>query len=291
MPVDVSPGFYMGPDGYVWGKEVMERNPGAQPQMSYDKHWYRFMIWGRTAYNPNLGEDFFKQKLAERFPEVDASLLYETWRASSDVISWIDKIHFRQNDVQFAPEACFDKTSFHDVNTFINIAAMPEQGVVSIADYAHNQNLAGITPIDVASQLDIAGTTLLTGAERLEPNHNKELAATITDLKAMGYLGKYYANKVLGSTYLAMFRVNGNMGDKQKAVQTLEYALQMWRDYAFTAQINYRPTLLARTQVLDWEAITKFVEEDIQIAKNAMQGEEVRIKDDNILWNRDQRRF
>ena len=291
MPTDVSPGFYMGPDGYVWGREVMCKRPSTPRQLALEKHWYRFMIWGRIAYNPDLEQQIFIQHIANRFHEADAELLYNTWKSTSAIISWVDKIHFRQNDAQFCPESCMDKTNFHSVNTFINIAAMPEQGVTSIADFAKNTNLQDMSPLDVAFQLDTEATSLLEGANRLGKANSAELEATITDLLAMGYLGKYYANKVLGATHLALYRVNGDVNDKLKAVQTLEYALEMWKKYAKTAQQNYMPTLLARTQMLDWDAVTPFVEKDIQIAKDSKPGDKVEISDDNKLWERDQRRF
>jgi len=49
MPHDVSPGFYMGSDGYVWGREFIAKNPKMAGRLEIDKHWYRMRQWGQLA--------------------------------------------------------------------------------------------------------------------------------------------------------------------------------------------------------------------------------------------------
>lgn len=45
-------GYYMGPDGYNWGRDYLTK--GNQHQLMMQKQWYSFMLWGRLSYNPNL---------------------------------------------------------------------------------------------------------------------------------------------------------------------------------------------------------------------------------------------
>ena len=292
VPYDLTPGFYMGPDGYVWGREFISKKPQSPRQLAVDKHWYRFRIWGRTAYNPNLESDYWSDQISLRFPEVDAEHLYHTWKASSDIISLVDKIHFRQNDYQFSPEGCFDRGKFHDVDFFIAVASMPLQGVISISDYAKDpENLDGMTPFDIATQLDAAAKTLIEGAVAVDPGNNVELSETLGDMTALGYLGHYYAQKVRGATHLAMYRWSGKEDDKTHAVAQLQKAIGYWEQYAETANAQYHPQLYARTQELNWDALLEFVKKDVDIARTAEQGESIDILHDNILWKRDTRRF
>lgn len=46
-PEDKLAGFYMGPDGYVWGRDFLERRPapGDRP-LVLEEQWYSFMLWG-----------------------------------------------------------------------------------------------------------------------------------------------------------------------------------------------------------------------------------------------------
>ena len=292
MPRDLSPGFYIGPDGYVWGREFISRHPQEPRPLEVERHWYRFRIWGRTAYSPELGPEYWQDQLTLRFPGVDAEQLYRTWKASSEIISLVDKIHFRQNDYQFCPEGCFDRDGFHDVDDFIRVAAMPVQGVISISDYAkYGDSLAGITPFEIADRLDSAADVLITGAASLGTGHNAELKETLGDFRALGYLGHYYARKVRGSVYTAMYRRNGNERDRENAVRVLEQAVTMWQDYALVSDSLYFPQLFARTRKLDWDALLEDVRRDVDIARHARPGESIEIEFDNILWNRDATRF
>ncbi len=292
LPHELTPGFYMGPDGYVWGREFISRKPLTPRQLEVDKHWYRFRIWGRTAYNPTLDAAYWADQIRLRFPAVDAANLYHTWKASSDIISLVDKIHFRQNDFQFSPEGCFDWSRFHDVDFFIAVAAMPLQGVISISDYAKNPDmLEGMTPFDVATHLDAAARTLIEGAAAIDPKNSMELRETLGDMTALGHLGHYYAQKVRGATYLAMYRWSGKEDDKTSAVTELQKAVGSWERYAETANALYHPQLYARTQELNWDALLDQVKKDVDIARTAQPGESIEILYDNILWERDTRRF
>ncbi|MCP4262034.1 MAG: carbohydrate-binding family 6 protein, partial [Planctomycetes bacterium] len=39
-------GFYMGPDGFVFGREFVSKDPELSGELEVRKHWYRFMLWG-----------------------------------------------------------------------------------------------------------------------------------------------------------------------------------------------------------------------------------------------------
>jgi hypothetical protein len=292
IPYELTPGFYMGPDGYVWGREFISKNPREPRQLEVDKHWYRFRIWGRTAYNPELTASYWQDQIRLRYPGIDAEQLYSTWRATSDIISLVDKIHFRQNDFQFLPEGCLDRSEFHDVNWFIKVAAMPLQGVVSISDYAKAEgDTEGITPFDIADRLDLAARILLDGSAEIDPGDNPELKELEGDFEALGHLGHYYAQKVRGSTYTAMFRWTGKEEYKTSAVEALEAAVEPWIKYSGIANSQYETQVFARTQELDWDARLADVRRDIEIARNARHGEDIEIQYNNILWNRDTSRL
>ena len=69
---------------------------------------------------------------------------------------------------------------------------------------------AGITPMQVADQIDVHADHVLGASKRLTKLEltrvNPEFRATVGDLLLMSYLGKYYAAKIRGATELALFR-------------------------------------------------------------------------------------
>ena len=290
MPRELMAGYFWGPDGYIYARDFNSKNADRLPEYEIDKQWYLFMIFGRAGYNPDLPEKFYVNRIKARFPEINAQKLYDTWRNTSDVISWVEKIHFRQNDAEFLAEGCLDLWRFNDINFFARSACLPEQGVSSIGDFVVNGKAEGeMTPFEVAEKLDIASQNLLQGAAKMNPRNNMELEQTLGDLTALGYLAKYYALKIRAATHLSLFRLNGTEENKATAINELEQALETWKDYARTATTYYKPQLMARTQMLDWDALTLSVAKDIEMARDAKQGEAVVPARSNVLWERDMR--
>ncbi|MDB5115155.1 MAG: hypothetical protein JWQ79_647 [Mucilaginibacter sp.] len=292
MPKDLMAGYFWGPDGYIYGRDFHSKDEQGLPKYEIGKQWYLFMIWGMAGYNPDLPESYYIDKVAQHFPGADAKSIYQTWNATADVIEWVDKIHYRQNDAEFLPEGCFDITRFTDVNSFARNDCMPDQGLTAIGDYAQKGKVDGeLTPFEVADKLEDASKTLLTGAAAIKDNDNAELKQTLGDFRSMGYMADYYAHKIKGATYLALYRFAGDEKNKISAINELEAALSSWQNYAGAASAQYKPQLFARTQNLDWDALIPLVKQDITIARNAQKGEPVAVVASNKLWEKDKKKL
>jgi len=291
MPKDLMAGYFWGPDGYIYGRDFHSKDDNV-PKYEIDKQWYLFMIWGMAGYNPDLPESYYIDKIAEHFKGADAKAIYTTWNATSDVIEWIDKIHYRQNDAEFLPEGSFDITRFKDLNAIARNDCMPDQGVTAIGDFAQKGKVAGeLTPFEVADKLEEASKTLLTGAGKIGDNNNPELKQTLGDFKAIGYMADYYAHKVKAATYMAQYRFAGDEKNKAQAVAEAEAEVNSWINYAAAASAQYKPQLFARTQYLDWNAEIDLVKQDVNIAKNAQKGEPVAVAASNKLWEKDKKKL
>ncbi|SEL96848.1 glycoside hydrolase family 20 zincin-like fold domain-containing protein [Parapedobacter koreensis] len=290
IPYDVTAGFIMGGDGYVYGKDFASKHPDAVGQYEMDKHWYYFMIWGRASYDPDLPANFYINQLSLRFPEIDASALYHTWRNTAAINSWVNKLHFGPNDYEFCFEGSFRghpetrEQQFVSINDAIAMDVMPEQSVISIAEYANDPSLKGITPFDVADSIDAAADQLLNGMNTIPAGGSTALSETLGDFHAWARLGRYYAAKFRGATWTALLRKTGKEEYRGKAIASLRQALNEWTQYAAIAGGKYKPQTLARQGRLDYYAAIKEVENDIEIAKQAKQGEPVALRKSNKLW-------
>lgn len=81
-------------------------------------------------------------------------------------------------------------------------------------------------------------------------------------------MGKYYAHKIAGATYLALYRQSKEKGQQAKAISELESALNFWKQYTTTAmEQNINPIWTNRVGHVDWIKTTRLVAEDIEIAK------------------------
>lgn len=269
-------GFYMGPDGYVWAREFASKDPEFAGDLEVDKHWYRFMLWGRLGYDPTLPRAYFEARLAERFPAADAGLLYNTWQAASQIVPQVNQFFFRVNDFQFAPEGCIANSGFLTVDDcFFQYPPLPGSGMLSVQEYAQailtGREPDGITPMGVADRLEALASQTLDGSKSLRrpARSDRELAATLTDMDAFAHLGRYYADKIRGAAELAVYRADPTRKTfHTEAVRHLENAIQDWQAYTRIAAGAYHPQLYSRVHYLDWERLLNDVKKEAETVRN-----------------------
>lgn len=275
-------GFYMGPDGYNWGREAMDVEPESPHQLVMQKQWFSFMLWGRLSYDPDLPDGLFEKTIATHFPEVSAKDLLAAWMASSQVLPEITRFIWEPNDYQWLPEACSSHPSykgFYTVADFMRGTGMPESGDLNIRQWRDrllkNQPMVGLTPLQVAARLRDEAQSALRGLDTLRPRagQDKELRQTLGDIEAQARLGQYYAAKIEGAAELALFDATTNRTHQSTAVEHLESALRSWREYATAYTNQYKqPLLYNRVGVVD---IPKFAEKaaaDIELARQWKPG-------------------
>jgi hypothetical protein len=274
-------GFYMGPDGFVWGREFISKDPDLSGELEVNKHWYRFMLWGRLGYDLTLTRDYFEKRLKQRFPQVDAAFLYDTWAAASQIVPQVNNFFFRVNDFQFSPEGGVYDRGFLPVEQFFQHPPLQGSGILSVQEYASSvikeQGFDGITPMEVSENLDKLAEKALHGVKTLRRNSdtNKELAATLMDIESMAYLGGYYADKIRGAADLAIFRADpGRKEHHDRAVRHLVNAVKEWQAYSRVATSQYRPQLFSRTHYMDWEKLLKEVKKEVETVRASVGSNE-----------------
>ncbi|HSH19653.1 MAG TPA: hypothetical protein VLA03_04335, partial [Draconibacterium sp.] len=94
QPPCLTAGYIMGSDRYFWGRESMSKNPQTPRQLENDKHWYKFLLWGRLGYDPNTSDDLFKGLIKYHFPSADASKIFDSWKAASRIIPAVNRFHW-----------------------------------------------------------------------------------------------------------------------------------------------------------------------------------------------------
>jgi hypothetical protein len=274
-PAELTAGYHMGSDGYVWGREHTSTEPDSPRQLEVRKHWYNFMLWGRLGYDPKLDRAFFEQVLASRLPQAPPGLLYDAWRAASRIIPQVNRFHWQNWDFMWAVEICGDqRNGFHTVDNFIKCGTMQDSGLTNIRDFvAHGgkkQTAKTVSPLTVADRLYAHATDAaraITALRAKTPKATKELRRTLSDIEAMSLLGRYYASKIRGAVALQTFRTGKDKAQQKLAIKQLKIAAAHWQRYARIASGMYKPQLLARTRRTDWLAIQKDVDKDIDTAR------------------------
>ncbi len=276
-PEAVTAGYYMGSDGYVWGREFISKHPQSPRELEIDKHWYNFMLWGRMGYNPDMSVSHIKGLVQCRYPKAPIDKLYEAWATASLIPSLVTSFHWHDWDFMWAIEGCLDlRKGFHTIDDFIKKAPMEGLGIISIPNYVSalkdKKAISGITPLQLSAKLDSMSTEVLIFADKERKSNIAKISDSydelIYDLFAWANMGKYYASKIRAAYYLHAYREG--LGDKQKqlALSELEDALINWKAYAAAATRNYKPQFMAKTRTIDWDALTKDVEKEIDFVNN-----------------------
>jgi len=279
IPMEVSRGFYYGSDQWIWGREFLAKEPEGTRQIEIVKHWYHWMMWGRLGYNPEVTNERFKGIIQDRFPEADASKLFTAWQDASMIYSTTTGFHWGSLDFQWYIEGCKSRpgpaeneTGFHDVNRFITLAPHACSGDQSIPEYVAMQLAGGSTdltnPLEVAQKLHAYSDGAMEIMASFKVPEQGELKATLLDIRTMALLGKYYAYKIEGATNLALYRETKDTKYQDKAIARLTEALETWKIYTASASEQYKnPLWTNRVGYVDWVKITRWVEDDVEIAK------------------------
>jgi hypothetical protein len=274
-PADKMAGYYMGTDGYTWGREFLSTEPESPRQLVMQKQWYSFLLWGRLSYDPAIPDERFQRILASRFPQVSAPRLFEAYASASRIIPQITRFFWQDIDVKWFPEACISnpkRNGFYTVRHFAAGFTMPGSGILSIREWRDSvtggKTISAVTPIDVAANLkrDAKRTEELVAELRPTIGANKELRLTLGDFTAYAYLANYYSEKILAAVDLALFDRSADAKQKNSAIEHLKIACTYWKQYAAVATTQYKPALYGRVGLVDLNALTAKAEEDLRIA-------------------------
>ena len=127
-----------------------------------------------------------------------------------------------------------------------------------------------LTPLQAADLIEQYAEAGLRSVNGLTAGTNKELRFTLGDIKAMAWLGRYYAEKIRGAVDLYRYQKAGNTNDRQNAVAHLQTASTHWSRYASLWSTQYVGQVLIRqgSGLVDMQAIQTYVDRDIQVDRN-----------------------
>ena len=282
MPVGDMIGFYMGPDGLIWGRDYFSRIPGDHP-LFVGKMWYMFRIWGELSYNIRRPDDYFVRLISMRLgiPGTEAAALYEGWKEASATIQETTCVHWHNFDFQWYPEGCCmredhaEKIIFYTVDEFMRCPAITGGEYASVSETA--EAMVHQHPPEKISAEETAASILRHAGKAREKLSmlsaggagRDELGWTINDIGALIQLGTYYGMKIRAAIRLCIFRMNGDEAARSEAVGLLEQAAEAWKSYSAVIENTYRPQVLPRLGAkIDVTDFDEMADLDILIAKN-----------------------
>jgi hypothetical protein len=275
-------GFYMGPDGYCWGRDYLFRHyKSDKPPLIIQKQWYSFMLWGRLSYNPGTPDEVFTANLAQRFRPVDIKELMIAWSNASMIMPMITRFVWGDIDLKWFPEANLSHPShkgFYTVKDYIERAPMPGSRIRSILAWVNDtaRKTDSLNPTDVADSLSSyyahIKSSLRKLPQKLDYADTDELSQTISDIEALMHLAKYYSYKIKAACSLAMFDKTRQEIYRHESLSFVSMAVHYWYSYAAIYSAKNKPALYNRVGYVDVDELKQKVEQDVEMVKSWIPG-------------------
>jgi hypothetical protein len=273
----VTRGLWLGSDGWVWGREFTSLAPSSPRALEVDKHFLVHSAMGILAYNNATPAAVFDALAGEAYPEAPSgAYVTNLSAAASKVVPLVSSFYWQQWDFMWNVETCAttiggvnhkNDSMFVSVLDFFAHSPLPGSGMMSIADFVKNPSGPGMTPLQVAAQLDGIATATLAGvAGAGNPGSNAAFKEALGDYTAFAYMGSYYANKIRGATYYALFLSGKDPSARAESVKNLQAASTAWAMYAEATYAQYSVVVtFARTGNANLTAILSAVQNDVNL--------------------------
>ncbi len=226
-------GFAMEPmDAYMPAADYLHNNPKIDHHFykwTVQREWIWHLIWGRTAYDPDVPDQVFVNAFISHFGPQAGPLVFQSLAESSKIVPFIYAYHNIGMDHQeFAPEF---ETGDHALGSrsrlwqgtrlvpyggnnddFLRVNTFDRTAMASPSVYVHDR-LYGIssgkmTPLEAAQFLNTAAAkseAAIEEAGKLNPDSAKNFDCIRLDIEAVAWLGRYYRDRILSATHLAFY--------------------------------------------------------------------------------------
>jgi hypothetical protein len=244
-------GFFYGSDGWVNARVFASKDALYQGDLEIRRLWYTQMLWGRLSYNPNTPDAVFINEMARKYPGISASTFFNAWSmASKGVPLFTEVVQGTWSlDFHWWPEACLSSSGFHTIDQMAATNPTNGSSLCSVSKSATAKCGALKTTYKVADEIEAASQGALDLIGNSGGGANTALQIDISNLRAMSYLGLYYAEKLRGATYLSA----GQTAPAQGAMAKAECN---WKSYSSLMSSMYVGMKMHRVDdFADWHAM------------------------------------
>ena len=160
-------GFYMGPDGYTWGRELVSRHPASPRELVIEQQWYSFLLWGRLSFEPDDPGRPFQgdpRRALSRRRGAASTALFDGWASVSKILPLFTRFYWGNLDFQLVPGGVLQPGRIRD-GPAAHRWKLPaddaptrtreQPRIMSVKAFVSGEPPAGrLTPLDVASEID-----------------------------------------------------------------------------------------------------------------------------------------
>jgi hypothetical protein len=250
-------GFSMEPmEAYCPAADYLHNNPQTDHHFykwMFERDWLWHLTWGRTAYDPEVPDQVWLSEFERRFDPQAGPLVFKAVVEGSKIAPFIYSYHNQGLDHQeFAPEFENGDHAFGGTwdliwqghrllpgdgnnDDFLRIGPIDRTAMADPVTYvdARLRNLVSgkMTPWEAADYLGSAADAsdaAIKEAARLNPSSPKEFDCIRADIEALGWLARYYRDRIRSVTHLQSYHCTYAHPELTQAHIDLERAVVDW---------------------------------------------------------------
>ena len=249
-------GFSLEPmEAYLPAADYLHNNPATDHSFykwMVEREWVWHLIWGRTAYDPDVPDQVFENEFINHFGAQAAPLVFQALVESSKIVPFVYSYHNVGLDHQdFAPEFETGDHAFGarvrkwqgsrlvpyggNNDDFLRVNTLDRTAMASPAVYV-DERLNGIvsgkmSPFEAADYLDAAANHSEEGIEqaaKLNPLSAKNFDCIRMDIHAVAWLGRYYRDRIRSATHLQFYEQTMDHSELTQSYEFLNQAVKDW---------------------------------------------------------------
>ncbi|HLV86267.1 MAG TPA: hypothetical protein VKV39_04765 [Candidatus Sulfotelmatobacter sp.] len=249
-------GFSMEPmEAYMTAADYLHNNPKTDHgfyKWMVERQWIWHLIWGRTAYDPDVPDHVFIDEFSRHFGTQVGPLVFHALTESSKIVPFVYSYHNIGMDHQdYAPEfengdhAPGARSRLWQGNRlvpyggnnddFLRVNTLDRTAMASPAVYvddALNSIATGkMTPFEAATYLDDAASRssdAIEQAAKVGPESARNFECIRMDIEAVAWLGRYYRDRILSATHLLFYEKTYHHPELTQAYDYMQKAAQDW---------------------------------------------------------------
>lgn len=229
----------------------------------FQRYWTWNLVWGRTAYDPDVPDRVFLDAFISRFGPKAGPLTYRALVESSKIVPLIYSYHNIGLDHQnFAPEFETGDHAFGarsrmwtgsrlvpyggNNDDFLRVNTLDRRSMASpevyIKDRLKGRPSGKMGPFAAAAYLDSAAQSSeseIKEAASLNPSSAENFDCMRRDIDAVAWLGRYYSNRIRSITHFNFYLDTYAHPQLSEAYTDLERAVADWDRLSRVTEAHY----------------------------------------------------
>lgn len=254
-------------------------SPNRWYKWQYQRDWFWYHVWGRTAYDPSLGkrDDIWIRMFAKRFGKQAAPDIYQAMKWASKIVPDAYTAYcFGPDHRNHAIELEWGD----NVKAFAKGKPFDTQNIIPTQEFAErlvNGDPDGrTTPLKMAFYLSEEAERTrqyIEQARKKTAKQTPEFNDLMTELTMLSYLGDYYAHKLTAGAYFAVMQAAADESLAENVRSELTKAHVAWSRLAGLGDTHYKPfidTLRMRTEEYTWSKEGEKLKNDFEVLNDAV---------------------